>query len=393
MSVMTRRMLVAPKGPRQRARKRKPVTTRVAIIGGGRGGTALMEIFAEDPLVKIVGLAETRSGTPGVRLAEQLGIPVTLRYQNLLKRKDVDLIIDVTGNPEVEQALLKVHAPHLAIVGGASAKFMWQLIEARIRATAEIENTLTRYQSLFRLYVKEEAERAVNDERTRIACEIHDGLVQTLVGVNLKLERCRELVEKEPLKCLDMLNRTNSQLKHAIQEARQVIYNLRPGQSENLELVPALTNYLKAYREQHRIKTLFSPAIDETRLEPRAKVFLFRMVQEALHNVTKHANATQVDVRLSMHNGMMTAKVSDNGRGFNVAAEAKNPEKWDHFGLRGMRERARMLSGEVQWESKKGQGTRVIIQVPVGSSGESTGAVKVRNGHGQKNQSLNRRRS
>jgi len=76
------------------------------------------------------------------------------------KECDVDLVIDVTGDPEVEKTLLESHAPHLALVGGASAKFMWQLIEARIRASAEIENTLTRYQSLFRLYVKEEAEGA-----------------------------------------------------------------------------------------------------------------------------------------------------------------------------------------------------------------------------------------
>jgi two-component system sensor histidine kinase DegS len=138
--------------PKQTAsRKSQGVTaSRVAIIGAGHGGTALMEIFAEDPLVTVVGVAEIRPVTRGVRLAKKLGIPVVRRYQDLLKMKDVDLVIDVTGNPEVEQKLLEAQAPHLALVGGASAKFMWQLIEARIRASAEIESTLTRYQSLFR---------------------------------------------------------------------------------------------------------------------------------------------------------------------------------------------------------------------------------------------------
>ena len=168
---------------------------------------------------------------------------------------------------------------------------MWQLIEARIRATAEIENTLTRYQSLFQLYVKEEAEGAVNDERTRIACDIHDGLVQTLVGVNLKMERCQELVSQSPAECLGMLNQTTVQLKHAIQEARQVIYNLRPGRYDNLELVPALSNFLKSYKGQHRIQTNFTSDIDESEMAPKTKVFLFRMVQEALHNVVKHAKS------------------------------------------------------------------------------------------------------
>lgn len=364
---MTPQATQAKNTKRKRLRKNEVAPSRVAIVGAGRGGTALMEIFAEDPLVKIVGIAEIRARTKGLLLARQLKIPVTRNYRDFLKMKNVDLVIDVTGNPEVERALLKFRSQHMAIVGGPNAKFMWQLIEARIRASTEIENTLTRYQSLFQLYVKEEAEGAVNDERTRIACDIHDGLVQTLVGVNLKMERCRELVTQNPVECFGLLNQTTSQLKHAIQEARQVIYNLRPGRYDNLELVSALSNYLKSYQGQHRIKTVFTPEIDESKLAPKTKVFLFRMVQEALHNVAKHAKATHVRVQLAMHNGMLTASVADDGAGFDVRAESTNPEKWDHFGLRGMMERARMLAGEVHWDSQKGQGTRVTIQVPTGS--------------------------
>ena len=323
-----------------------------------------MEIFAEDPLVKIVGVAEIRARTTGTLLARRLNIPVTRDYRDFLKMKHVDLVIDVTGNPSVEQALLKVQVPHISIVGGANAKFMWQLIEARIRASTEIENTLTRYQSLFRLYVKEEAEGAVNDERTRIACEIHDGLVQTLVGVNLKMERCQELVPQDPLKCLDMLNHTTTQLKHAIQEARQVIYNLRPGQYDNLDLVSSLSNYLKSFEAQYKIRAQFTPYFEKTRLEPKTKVFLFRMVQEALNNVTKHAKATRVKVQMTMKNGNMTTRVIDNGSGFDVQAESKNPEKWDHFGLGGMMERARMLFG----------GSPLGVEKRQGNSGDYSGS-------------------
>ena len=356
-----------PRATRKSPRGSKPQVTasRVAIIGGGHGGTALMEIFAEDPLVTVVGLSEIRPNTMGVRLAKKIGIPVLRRYQDLLKIKDVDLVIDVTGDPEVEKALLESHAPHLALVGGASAKFMWQLIEARIRASAEIENTLTRYQALFRLYVKEEAEGAVDEERTRIACEIHDGLVQTLVGVSLKMERVRELVEEDPPKCLAMLNQTTVQLKHAIQEAREVVYNLRPGQYDHLAFIPALSNYLKAYEREHRIRTEFEGSGDESQLEPKAKVFVFRMVQEALSNVAKHAGATKVIVKVQLKEDVLEANVSDNGQGFDVKAEGQNPEKWDHFGVRSMTERARMLGGNVQWVSKPGTGTKVEIFIPL----------------------------
>lgn len=334
-----------------------------------------MEIFAEDPLVTVVGVAETRPLTRGVRLAKKLGIPVVRRYQDLLKMKDVDLVIDVTGDPEVEQKLLEVQAPHLALVGGASAKFMWQLIEARIRASAEIESTLTRYQSLFRLYVKEEAEGAVDEERTRIACEIHDGLVQTLVGVNLKMERVRELVSEDPNKGLLMMNQTKGELKHAIQEAREVVYNLRPGQYDHLALIPALSNYLTSYEREHRIRTIFEGKGDESQLDPKAKVFVFRMVQEALSNVVKHANATEVAVDVQLTKDLLEAKVSDNGQGFDVQMERQNPEKWDHFGVRSMKERARMLGGDVQWVSKPRTGTTVEITVPLATK-EKVGYAK-----------------
>ena len=374
---MSPKSLSSKKKPQIRKYKQRSASSRVAIIGGGRGGTALMEIFAEDPLVKVVGLAEILADTTGIRLARRMNIPVTRDFREFLKMKHVDLVIDVTGNPDVERALLEVHVPHIAIVGGASAKFMWQLVEARIRATAEIERTLTRYQSLFGLYVKEEAEGAVNDERTRIACEIHDGLVQTLVGVNLKLELCRALVRKNPVKSSGMLNQTKSQLKHAIQEARQVVYNLRPGQYEKLELFTALSNYLKSYERQHHVHGEFKTVGDESRLDPKTKVFLFRIIQEALSNVAKHAKAKHVKVELTIEDEILTTTITDNGIGFDVESVSKNPEKWDHFGLRGMRERARLLAGEVHWESQKGQGTRVIIQVPIrlnekGSNGKKS---------------------
>ena len=106
-----------------------------AIIGAGRGGTALMEIFANDPLVDIVAVAEIDESAPGLALAKRLRIPVTRDYRILLNLERVDLIIDVSGSSEVWQSLQDFHRMGVTILGGASAKFMWELIEARIRAT------------------------------------------------------------------------------------------------------------------------------------------------------------------------------------------------------------------------------------------------------------------
>ena len=346
------------------ARPHDAEVTHVAIIGAGRGGTALMEIFANDPLVKIVGIAEVNPKAKGLKLARQLNIPITRNYEDLLAMECVDLIIDVSGKPNVERVLQDFYRMGVTVIGGASAKFMWQLIEARIRATGEIEKTLNKYQSLYRLYVKESG-AAVTEERTRIACEIHDGLVQNLAGVNFKLDLCEELIQRDPAAARITLSETRTQLKMAIQEARQVIFNLRPLHYDKLDLIPALTNYLKSYETQYRIKTEFSVSGDETTMPPKTKIFLFRIVQEALSNVEKHAKADHVSVQVSIGKDTLTAVINDNGIGFDVEAVSRNPEKWDHFGVRGIVERARLVRGQAKIESKKGQGTRIVIQVPL----------------------------
>ncbi|HSG05314.1 MAG TPA: hypothetical protein VLB09_02830, partial [Nitrospiria bacterium] len=150
--------------------------THVAIIGAGRGGTSLVEIFRSDPLVKIVGVADTRPDAPGLQLARGLRISTTRDYRRLLKLKRVDILIDVTGNPEVEQSLNQLTRPDIAIIGGETAKFMWQLIEARIKDKEEIEKHLREYKALYGLYMRE-IQHAISEERTRIALDIHDGLV------------------------------------------------------------------------------------------------------------------------------------------------------------------------------------------------------------------------
>jgi two-component system sensor histidine kinase DegS len=350
---------------REPVKARAPGATHVAIIGAGRGGTALMEIFTSDPLVEIVGIAEIDQQAPGLALARRLKIPVTRDYRRLLDLERVDLIIDVSGNAEVWQFLQDFHRMGLTIIGGASAKFMWELIEARIRATAEIEKTLNKYQSLYRLYVKETG-AAVTEERTRIACEIHDGLVQSLAGVNFKLELAQQLLRKNPDASLATLKESKQQLKLAIQEARQVIFNLRPLQYDKMELIPGLTNYLKSYQTQYHITTDFTVSGDEQILFPRTKIFLFRIVQEALSNVVQHAKADRVSVRLEIDLDNLTVTITDNGIGFDMEQVLHNPEKWDHFGIRGIVERARLVGGEATITSKKGRGTTVVVRVPLG---------------------------
>jgi two-component system sensor histidine kinase DegS len=359
----------ASRGRASRRPAAVPAVTNVAIIGAGEGGSALLSILAPDPLVRVIGVAEINPKAPGLRLAKRYGIPVSRNFRNLVSSEEVDLVIDVTGNPQVEEALFELDRVGVAVIRGTSAKFMWQLIEARVRANAETKRQVKKFQELSRLY-EQEAGSAVTGERSRIACEIHDGLVQTLAGINLKLDLCRELIFSDPTRSFELLSDAKAQLKGAIEESRQVIFNLRPLYFESMDLVPALQTFLKSYETQSRIQTKLAYSGDELALSPKAKIFLFRIVQEALSNVQKHARAERVVITLAVADGHIKGVIEDNGAGFDVEAVSQDPTKWQSFGLKGLSERARFVGGTARVESRKGQGTRVFVDIPIPSGRE-----------------------
>jgi two-component system sensor histidine kinase DegS len=348
----------------RRSLRLSPPATRVAIIGAGAGGSALLSILVGDPLVQLVGIAEINPKAPGLRLAKRYGIPIVRDYKELLQSKNVNLVIDVTGHQKVEKALAEFDRVGVAVIGGTSAKFMWQLMEAHVQANAETKRYLKKYQDLYKMYVKE-AGAAVTEERSRIACEIHDGLIQTLAGINFKMELCRELIFSDPTRSHSLLSDAKTQLKEAIEESRQVIFNLRPLYFESMRLVPALTAYLKSYETQSNIRTEFKATGEETALTPKIKIFLFRIVQEALSNVHKHAKAESVTVTLILTKQHLRATIEDNGIGFDVEAVSQDPTKWQSFGLKGFVERARLVGGTAKIESQKGSGTRVQVDIPL----------------------------
>ena len=212
---------------------------------------------------------------------------------------------------------------------------------------------------------EKEAGSAVTGERSRIACEIHDGLVQTLAGINLKLDLCRELIFSDPTRSFELLSDAKAQLKTAIDESRQVIFNLRPLDFESMELVPALKNYLKSYETQSHIRTELVWSGDEAAMAPTTKIVLFRIMQEALSNVQKHAKADRATITLAVVESRIKGAIEDNGIGFDVEAMSQDPTKWQSFGLKGIHERARLVGGTARVESRKGQGTRVLVDIPI----------------------------
>lgn len=337
---------------------------RIAIIGAGKGGTALLRIFHKDPLVKILKIADENSKSPGIKLARELGIPTTTDFRKLLDLKSIDTLIDVTGSPGVQKDLKDITPPGIAIIGGFEAKFMWQLIEAQIRSKEELKEHLAEYQSLLRLYMRD-ARHAVIEERTRIALDLHDGLVQTLVGLNYKMDTLEERATRCPSNPTPKLREIKAQLKKAIEEARYIVFNLKPIYFEKMDLMPALRSYLKSYEKESGIATSVKIVGEETRIPPRAKVFLFRIVQESLSNVKRHAQARHAHVDIHVKAKDLYVEIGDDGVGFDISRLENDPGRWTSYGVRGIEERARLLGGEALIVSHPGKGTVVKVKLPL----------------------------
>lgn len=206
--------------------------------------------------------------------------------------------------------------------------------------------------------------RAQEEERQRVALEIHDGIGQILTSVSLFASDLDQVVPEEHR---ERVARVLELIQRAIAESRALVWSLRPPDLERLGLVPAIEHLAENLRGRGEATI---HVLDETggrRVPEEVETVAFRIVQEALNNAVKHAKASQISVIVGTRDGRLSVVVEDDGRGFDV-------EQVDHaelelaggFGLRGMRERAELIGGVLAIDSTKGVGTTIRLEVPVG---------------------------
>jgi signal transduction histidine kinase len=146
-----------------------------------------------------------------------------------------------------------------------------------------------------------------------------------------------------------------------LENLHRLAMNLRPAALDHLGLVPALEQYIETFNQQYSIKTQFEAVgLGEERLLPEIETALYRIVQESLTNVVRHAQATQADVLVKRRDDQVITIVEDNGEGF----DPETAMQTSRLGLLGMRERAEMLNGKLVIESTPGSGTTVLVEVP-----------------------------
>jgi PAS domain S-box-containing protein len=201
-------------------------------------------------------------------------------------------------------------------------------------------------------------EKAILEERHRLARELHDSVSQALYGIALGARTARTLLDRDPAQAAEPLDYVLSLAEAGLTEMRALIFELRPETLETEGLVAALTRQIDSARARHGLEVHLECS-SEPDLPYAVKEAVYRIAQEALTNITKHARARRVDVRLADGPPELTLEVSDDGIGF--ASEDTFP---GHLGLRSMRERAINVGGTVEVETAPLRGTRIRVRIP-----------------------------
>ncbi|MEQ9258902.1 MAG: cache domain-containing protein [Roseovarius sp.] len=204
---------------------------------------------------------------------------------------------------------------------------------------------------------------AQEEERGRVARELHDGISQILVGVRYALDTAKRRLAAGDARAEDTLDKGIEHLSGAIQEVRRISRDLRPGVLDDLGLGPALKALIDDFGARTGIETEFETVVFRNRLDGDAKIALYRVAQEALTNVERHAGATRVSIDVRGHSRGATLRISDNGRGLPQGGESAR-RATNGLGLRNMQERIEQLDGTLRILSSK-SGTVIEASVPL----------------------------
>ena len=199
------------------------------------------------------------------------------------------------------------------------------------------------------------------EERTLIARVIHDELGQTLTGLKMDVAWLQRHLDRQQPALLEKTQAMSDLIDTTIQTVRRISSELRPGLLDDLGLVATIEWQLQEFQTRSGIQGKLISASEETTLDADGATAAFRIFQEILTNVARHAQATQVEVSLEESAAVLTLQVQDNGRGI-TESEIHSPKS---IGLLGMQERARLRAGEVQFQGTPGKGTTVTVRLPL----------------------------
>lgn len=201
------------------------------------------------------------------------------------------------------------------------------------------------------------------EERRALAAEIHDTLTQALIGISYKIQFCKELPKRRPEILTDQLDSLLKTVNQSIDQSRNLISSLRPDLIDTMGLVPALERHVNSFSSETgiRVEARFPKKLQ---LSSEVNICLFRVAQEALMNVYKHAETNAVELDLRTENGNILFAVSDEGKGFVVSSNLPLARDQNKLGLLSMKERVESIGGKVVIDAVKDRGCSIRVTIP-----------------------------
>lgn len=207
--------------------------------------------------------------------------------------------------------------------------------------------------------------KAQENERQRVARDIHDGPAQSLANVILKTQLSEKMLNIDKDKAMNELKELKVIVRESLKDIRKIIYDLRPMSLDDLGLIPTIQRYGEVFSRETGIDVNVSLLDIESELNSYIQISVFRIIQESLNNIKKHSGATKVSIVIELTNEKLNLIIKDNGKGFDTnTLKIYNDDIDGGYGLMGMEERAKLLDGILKIKSSPGQGSKIVLMIP-----------------------------
>jgi PAS domain S-box-containing protein len=206
---------------------------------------------------------------------------------------------------------------------------------------------------------------AQESERRRVARDLHDSVNQILSSVKFRMESIEKRAQRKDKALRDVVASAKVSLEKAMNEVRRISQNLRPSELDDLGVIPAVRSMCEEFEEVTKVDVDLKFLRFPRKLSPEIEVTLYRIIQEALSNVAKHAEATRLVIRCERDHSRLTLKIKDNGKGSDELDLAAHPSKNSGMGLLNMKERAAYVGGTVSVHSSLKGGMEISVQLPL----------------------------
>lgn len=200
---------------------------------------------------------------------------------------------------------------------------------------------------------------AQEEERKRVAREIHDGPAQSIANLVFRVELAQKMMDKDKDKAKEELKTLKDMVRYSVKDVRKIIYDLRPMSLDDLGLIPTIRRYIEKFEEQTDLEVELKVMGNFKNIPKTHEITIFRIIQEALNNVHKHAEASHCDLKIEFTNNKINVLIVDNGTGFEIDEVGEGK-----YGLINMRERCELINAKMNINSNN-NGTRISIIVPL----------------------------